>query len=358
MTCPRSVRLLITALSLAWLAGQGDAADLPVLAWQGRTMGSPYTVKVVDPKLDAAAVAALKKEIEDTLVEVNRQMSNWQADSALSCFNRAEAKVPFPVSPAFAKVMRFALDLSRRSEGAFDPTLGPLINLWGFGEQGQPKRVPDPGTLRETVAKTGWKHLALRAGDKEGTFLLEKDLPGLALDLGAVAKGFGVDEMIRVLRGHGFENVYASIAGEVRVLGHNPRGTKWVLGVSVPVDQWRENDPMAAMVNISNQALSTSGDYQKFFLDEHGRRLCHIIDPRTGTPVQHMLAGVTVVAPDSMTADGYSTTSFVLGPEEGMKFIESRPDAAALFIVRDKDGGFRQSASSRFAALTGHRAAP
>jgi thiamine biosynthesis lipoprotein len=160
--------------------------------------------------------------------------------------------------------------------------------------------------------------------------------------------------MVKLLREHGLANVYASIAGEVRVTGHNPRGTKWRLGISVPVDHWREDQPMAAGVAIADQALSTSGDYQKFFTDAAGRRLCHIIDARTGTPVQHQLAAVTVVAPDSMTADGLSTTLFVLGPDAGLKFIESRPEAAALFILREKDGSFRQVASSRFVKLTGY----
>ena len=312
-------------------------------------MGSPYTVKIVDGRLSEAQVTALKAEIEATLVEVNRQMSNYVPTSELSRFNQASPKVPFKVSPDFARVTRFSLELSRGSDGAFDPTLGPLINLWGFGEKTDKHAVPTEAERLAAVAKTGWNHLTVtEAGE------LVKDSADLALDLGAVAKGFGVDQMVRVLEGKGLKNIYASIAGEVRVLGHNPRGTKWNLGISVPVDHWREDSPMAAAVAISNQALSTSGDYQKFFVDEKGRRLCHIIDGKSGTPVQHDLAAVTIVAPDSMTADGYSTTTFVLGPVAGLKFIESRPNAAALFIVRAKDGSFKQFASSKFEALTGY----
>ena len=164
-----------------------------------------------------------------------------------------------------------------------------------------------------------------------------------------------MERIIEGLRSPRLTNVYASIAGEDRVLGHNPRGTKWMLGISVPVDHWRENNPMAAMVSLSNLALSTSGDYQKFFIDSSDRRRCHIIDPRTGSPVSHGLASVTIVGPDSMTADGLSTSLFVLGPEEGMKKIESREDAAALFILRGNDGSFRQLASSRFIKFTGYR---
>jgi thiamine biosynthesis lipoprotein len=337
------------AITLVAAAPKCLAADLPVTTWQGRTMGSDFTVKIVDGKLSAEQVTALKAEIEKTLAEVNRQMSNYQPDSEISRFNRAPAKIPFKVSADFAKVLRLALDLSRQSNGAFDPTLGPLINLWGFGEKNQEHTVPSAGLLQAAMAKTGWQNLTITTTPE-----LVKDLPDLALDLGAVAKGFGVDEMIRVLRSHDLENVYASIAGEVRVLGHNPRGAKWVLGISVPVDHWREDSPMAAAVSISNQALSTSGDYQKFFVDAQGRRLCHIIDGKTGTPVQHALAAVTVVAPDSMTADGIATTLFVLGHEAGLKFIDAHDTAAALFIVREKDGTFRQIASAKFTDLTGY----
>lgn len=351
--CMKTLILLDLAVvcCMAWLGTGGIyAEDLPVVSWQGRTMGSPYTVKIVDGRLGDEQVAALKAEIEKTLLEVNRQMSNYQPDSELSRFNRAPVNAPFKVSPAFARVARFSLELSRMSDGAFDPTLGPVINLWGFGETTDQHVVPSADALRAAMAKTGWHHLTVTADDE-----LVKDLPGLALDLGAVAKGYGVDEMVRVLRGHGLENIYASIAGEVRVLGHNPRGAKWVLGISVPMDHWREDKPMAAAVSISNQALSTSGDYQKFFIDAQGRRMCHIMDGKTGSPVQHALAAVTVVAPDSMTADGLATTLFVLGTEAGMKLIDARPDAAALFIVREKDGTFRQSASAKFADLTGYK---
>ena len=345
------LKTLIGCAVMALHAGCGVCAeDLPLVSWQGRTMGSPYTVKIVDGKLTDAQVNALKAEIENLLKEVNRQMSNYQTESELSRFNRAAVKVPFKVSADFARVVRFGLELSRLSDGAFDPTLGPVINLWGFGETTDQHTVPADEQRLAAMAKTGWRHLTV-TDDGE----LVKDLPGLALDLGAVAKGFGVDEMIRVLHAHGLDNLYASIAGEVRVLGHNPRGGKWVLGISVPSDLWRDHDPMAAVVTLTNQALSTSGDYQKFFIDAQGRRMCHIFDARTGAPVQHPLAAVTVVAPDSMTADGLATTLFVLGPEAGMKLIDARADAAALFIVREQDGKFRQSASAKFQALTGYQ---
>lgn len=321
-------------------------AELPVIRWEGRTMGSPYTVQIVGTNLAPGQVDALKSEIEQRLKEVNRQMSHYQPDSELSQFNRAPANAPFKISPEFARVVRFSLEINRQSQGAFDPTLGPVINLWGFGEKTDLRAIPPESALNAALKKTGAPHLSVTANNE-----LVKDIPDLTLNLSAVAKGFGVDAMVQVLCDHGFTNLYASIAGEVRVRGYNPAGTNWQVGIAAPVAHWNEDDPMAAVVSLCNQAVSTSGDYQKFFTDPQGRRLSHIIDPKTGWPVQHRLGGVTVVALDSMTADALSTTLFVLGPEAGLKFIESWPNAAALFIVREAEGRYRALPSSRFPAL-------
>jgi FAD:protein FMN transferase len=338
-----------SALLVFWSASV-QAADLPVIAWEGRTMGSPYTVKVVGTNLTPVQVEALKAEVEARLKEVNRQMSHYQPNSELSRFNRAPARTPFKVSPEFVRVVRFSLELFGLSKGAFDPTLAPVINLWGFGEKTEQRTVPSEADLRAALKTTGCQHLSVTANDE-----LVKDIPELTINLSAVAKGFGVDEMVRVMQAHGLTDIYASIAGEVHALGHNPRGTNWLVGISAPVAHWNENDPMAAVVSISNQAISTSGDYQKFFIDAQGRRLCHIFDPKTGWPVQHNVGGVSVVARDNMTADGLATTLFVLGPEAGLRFIETWTNSAALFIVREADGTFRSIPSSRFASLTGYR---
>lgn len=337
-------------IALGLQGGLAHTEELPAIEWRGQTMGSPYTVKIVGAALADREIPALKAEVEQQLREVNRQMSHYQADSELSRFNRAPAHTPFKVSPEFARVVRFTLEMCRRSEGALDPTLGPVINLWGFGERSTNQAVPPESELQAALKQTGYKHLSVTPNDE-----LVKDLPGLALNLSAVAKGFGVDEMVRVLQRHGYTNLYASIAGEVRLIGHNPRAAKWQIGITAPVSNWREDDPMAAVASLSNQAISTSGDYQKFFLDAQGHRLCHIFDAKTGWPVQHNLAGVSVIAPDNLTADALSTTLFVLGPDAGLRFIETCPNAAALFIVRESEGHFRQIPSSRFFAMTGYR---
>ncbi len=313
-------------------------------------MGCVYTVKIVDAPLEEKQIEALRTEVDHQLKEINRQMSHYQPDSELARFNRAPARTPFEVSAEFARVLRLALELNRRSHGAFDPTLGPVINLWGFGEKTDVRMTPGETQLRAAMNQTGCQHLALTASNE-----LVKDIPGLQLNLSAIAKGFGVDEMARVLRLHGLTNLYVSISGEVFTSGHNPDGQKWRVGIAAPVLHWVDGDPVAAVAALSDQAVSTSGDYQKFFIDAQGRRLCHIFDPKTGCPVQHNLAGVSVVADNCTMADGLATTLFVLGPEEGPRFIESWTNCAALFIVRESDGKYRQVLSSRFTRMTGYK---
>jgi thiamine biosynthesis lipoprotein len=305
-------------------------------------------VQLAGVELPSNAVTALRLEVEAALEEVNRQISHYRSDSEVAGFAAAPVGTPFKVSQGFAHVTRFALELHRRSGGAFDPTLGPLINLWGFGEKSERRAVPSAEQLAAARAATGARHLRITPADE-----LIKDLPGLSLNLGGVGKGFGVDEMVRVLRKRGYTNCYASIAGDVRVLGTNAHGARWRIGISAPLELWRENDPMAAVAALSNQAISTSGDYQKFFLDADGRRLSHILEPRSGEPVQHNVGGVTVIAPDCMTADGLATTLFVLGSERGTAFIETWTNAAALFILRERNGTFRLARSSRFEQLQG-----
>ncbi|MCX8157032.1 MAG: FAD:protein FMN transferase [Verrucomicrobiae bacterium] len=335
---------------ILWLVAQvALAADLPVWTWGGETMGSKYRISVVAPPEGAAVRERVQQEVAERLREINRQMSHYLPESELSQFNRAPAGKLVPVSPELATVIRFAVRVGRESGGAFDLTLAPLINLWGFGEQGPALALPSEEAIAAARALVDWRAVEVTTANA-----LRKTREGLSLNLSGLAKGYAVDEIWRVLQRHGLTNVYVSIAGEIRVSGHSPRGGSWKIGISAPLELWREHDPMAAMVELRQGAVSTSGDYQKFVYDAQGRRLSHILDPRTGRPVQHALGSVTVVAPEGMQADALSTTLFVLGVEEGLKFVEGWSDAAALFIVREAEGPhFKLVPSRRWARLTG-----
>lgn len=318
-------------------------------AWTGETMGTTYSIKLAGADLSLRQLAQLKKEVDEALAEVNRQMSHYRPDSELSQFNRSTSMAPFQVSEPFAAVVRFAVELNRKSHGAFDPTLGPLIDLWGFGPAGRTNEAPTAKQLDDAMKISGCRHLSVTPEGK-----LRKDVPELRLNLSAVAKGFGVDEATRVIRAHGITNVLVEIGGEVVALGFNADGEKWRVGVDAPNPDAVPASKIEAILRVSGLAVATSGDYRNFFVDAEGRSYTHILNPITGRPVRHHLASVTVVASNCLTADGLATTLFVLGEEEGPRWIKDYPGAEALFIVREEGGLLVQIASSNFTAVTGY----
>ncbi len=324
-----------------------NAPAMPLLlSWEGRTMGTTYMVKIAGIEQDAARVAELKAAVEKRFDAINREMSHYQPDSELSRFNNSTSLAPGKVSAEFAKVVRHSLALSHDSGGAFDPTLGWLINLWGFGPAGRKYEPPTDEEIRDCRLKCGATHLQVTPGDE-----LQKDIPSLKLNLSAVAKGYAADEAARVLHSLGHSNIFVSVCGEIVASGTNAEGNPWQVGVERPIQDLPRGAAFSAIVPLSNRALSTSGDTYNYFRDTDGKIYSHILDPATGRPIQHKLASVTVIAPNGLTADGLATTLYVMGPERGMAWIEARPDCAALFIIRTSEDEFKVEASSRFPAF-------
>ena len=320
-------------------------------AWSGPTMGSTYTVKLADCRLSKNQLAALQADTDKLLVEINRQMSHYKPDSELSLFNRSTATGPFKVSPQFAAAARFALELHRKSNGAFDPTLAPLIDLWGFGPKGKRQSPPGDDEIQGAMKSVGGSHLAVTGNDE-----LQKDIPELQINMSAVVAGLAADEVARLLRSKGVNNYFVDVTTELVLAGHNPDGKPWRVGIETPNSEAAPGEELEAVLSVSDAAVSTSGDYRNYFEDENGRRYSHILDARTGRPIEHSLGSVTVVAPDVMTADGLATALFVMGPDEGLKWLEQWPDTAALFIIRNPDGSYKEVASPGFEQLTGFRA--
>ena len=309
-------------------------------------MGTTYTVKIAGVARDDALAADLRAAVEARFDEINRQMSNYQPDSELSRFNHSTSLAPIRVSAEFAEVVRHALALSRDSGGAFDPTVGPLVNLWGFGPSGQRSEPPPDAEVEACRAKCGAGHLQV-AGPNE----LQKDIPGLQLDLGGIAKGHGSDEAAKVLLERGYTNIFVAVCGEIVAFGSNPEGKPWQVGVERPIQDLPRGADYSAIVPLSGCALSTSGDTYNYFKDAEGTTYSHILDPATGRPIRHRLASVTVIGPNGRSADGIATTLYVMGPERGLEWIEARPEYAALFIVRTGEDEFKLVASSRFPAF-------
>jgi FAD:protein FMN transferase len=305
--------------------------------YAGETMGTYYQVTAQCP----GDVGGL---IEAELVAVNAEMSTYLPDSDLSRFNSAAMGDWFPVPETVVGVVDVALELSRSSAGAFDVTVGPLVNLWGFGPEAG-HGVPESAAIAAVLSRVGFESLEARRAP--AALRKSRDL---YVDLSAIAKGHGVDRVAERLMEAGCANLLVDIGGEVRGRGVNPRGAPWRIGVEVP-------DPASMggiqrIVQVADAALATSGDYRNF-IELNGRRFSHTIDPRTGYPVEHALASVTVVHDSAMWADGYATLLNVLGPDAGWTYAMDH-QLAVLFVVRG-ESGFEERYTPPFEAVLDNR---
>lgn len=315
----------------------------------GEIFGTTFTVKVIsDAELDDAQTAALTGAVQAALSQVDASMSTWKDDSELSRLNRHPVGEAFALSPPLAEVLGLAQRIHDRSGGAFDVTVGPLVNRWGFGPDGRPQAPPSGDELDALRAAVGQRHLTLDLDVPRA----QRGVDGLYVDLSAIAKGHGVDAVSAALRGLGHDRHMVEIGGEVVTRGTNAQGGPWRIAVETPDVAART--PIN-VVPLTDAALATSGDYRNW-IELDGERFSHTIDPRTGQPVSHTLASVSVVAPSCAEADAWATALTVLGPEEGMA-IATQEGLAALFLVRG-DAGFTQTASPAFAALSDPPSAP
>jgi thiamine biosynthesis lipoprotein len=310
-------------------------------------MGTQYSVKVVTLP-DGIDAAALQAEIDAELATVNDQMSTWQQDSELSLFNKPTGDDWFAVSRETAEVVDRGQAYYKKTDGAFDVTIGPLVNLWKFGPAGDLRNrdsdssAPTPEELAGTQAKVGGDLLEVRLDPPA----LKKHHPELYVDLSAIAKGHGVDRVGRLLEKMGITDYMVEIGGEVRARGKKSDDSGWRIGIESPSYDSRQ---LALTVELKDMSLATSGDYRNF-REIAGRRVSHTIDPRTAVPIEHGLASVSVFAEDCEDADAAATAIMVLGPEEGYNWAEAQ-QLPALFIVRDADSEFSKRATSKFKSL-------
>ena len=318
--------LLLVALCLGACSERPNKTDL--LTIQGRTMGTNFLVKIVeDRNVRVQERLAIEQQINRLLAEVNQQMSTYLPDSEISLFNQYRGTDWFQISKDFAIVLQRALEISHLSNGSFDITVGPLVNLWGFGPEKRDEVVPSTAEIEERRSSVGYKKLTVTLSPPA----IMKSLPELYCDLSAIAKGFGVDKVSDYLEGLGAKNYMVEIGGEVRVKGKSPTGV-WRIGVERP------DDPtgLQAVIEISDNAMATSGDYFNYF-EKDGVRYSHTIDPITGRPIIHKLASVTIIHPLCTMADGLATAINVMGPDAGYEFALQQ-NLPVLMIVRGEDG--------------------
>ncbi|MGK0440809.1 MAG: thiamine biosynthesis lipoprotein [Pseudohongiellaceae bacterium] len=299
-------------------------------------MGTTYHITVVDPEHKADS-AALQSQIDSRLADLNQQMSTYLPDSELMQFNRAPVGESVSISPEFFHVLLQSLEISWLTGGAFDVTVGPLVNLWGFGNTGHEDNVPSDEKVAALLVNTGFQHIELNIGD---ITLAKKKL--IKIDLSAIAKGYAVDQLASLLQEAGFSQFMVEVGGELRLAGKSPTRQLWRIAIEQPDSNL---GGIYKAISVSDNAVATSGDYRNYF-EKDGVQYSHTISPVTGKPITHNLASVTVITDEAALADGLATAINVMGPEAGMNLAQQQ--GLAIYLLINTGNGFESKYSDAF----------
>ena len=335
------INLLSLPFAILLLAGCDKLAATSSMVLEGKTMGTVWRVSLAG--VDSERKAALQQRIQQQLDSDDAELSTWKPTSVLSRFNQSSELTPQPISENMADIVTLALRIGAKTGGAMDITVGPLVNLWGFGPTKQPTRTPDEAEIAAAKAQTGLQHLRVVQG--AGGQWLQKDLPGLYVDLSTVGEGFATDHLARLMEQLGINNYLVSVGGAVLSRGLNARHQPWRVAIQKPTD--REN-AVQARVDLQGHGISTSGSYRNYY-ELDGKRVSHVIDPVTGRPIEHKLVSATVIATTALEADGWDTGLMVLGSEKA-KALAIQQQLAVYLISKEGDG-FVSWMSPQFAAF-------
>ena len=331
------MRLALLLLSLSLAACNGGAGQVELV---GSTMGTQFSVKLPNGLGDHDA-AQVQTAIEAALADDEAQMSTYQPDSTISRINASTALDWQDVSLDFCTKVEQSIAISAQTGGAFDITVGPLVNLWGFGPGEIIDEPPSDDAIAALMATTG--HNKLHADCSRPA--IRKDVAGLMLDMSAIGKGYAADRVGALLSSLGYDSYLVEVGGELSIRGSNASGEPWAIGIEAPLPDERRPH---TIVHLTDTGMATSGDYRNFF-EADGTIYSHTIDTRSGRPVTHTLASVTVVDDEAYRADALATALLVMGPEEGMAFAK-REGLAVLMLIRT-NGGIEERQTAAFAEL-------
>lgn len=326
----------LALLGLAFLVSCSDAPEK--MTFSGSTMGTTYSVTLYtkDPRHNKDEI---KRKVDIVLERVNAQMSTYDPESELSKFNQFKSTEPVVISRDLERVISRALEIAEQTNGALDVTVGPLVNLWGFGPKARTEKEPTEEELQAVRQRIGYEKLHVK------NHQLVKDAPKMYVDLSTIAKGYGVDRVGHLLDQLRIKQYLVEIGGEVLAKGGKPDEASWRLAIEKPVSTERA---VQRVVEFKDGALATSGDYRNYF-EQDGRRYSHIIDPETGFPIQHNLVSVSVYAEDTMSADAYATALLVMGTEKAKRF--SQKHNLAVMLISKTESGFDEYVSDAFKPL-------
>lgn len=324
------MRAMLACAGLA-LAGCATQPAMQETLLYGQTMGSAWTLKIAGPM--PASAEDLRAGVQARFDSVNLALSTYRADSELSRFNRDDHGEWLDIDAELGEVMSYALGLAEDSGGAYDVTVGPLVNLWGFGPDPATHRVPEAAALESARARVGWRKVEVDATNRRA-----RKAPGVRVDLSSLGKGRGVDRAAEYLDSRGVANYLIDLSGKLRARGVNAHGETWRVAVEPPEADVTSAPPIfqADVIELSGKSVATAGDYRRFF-ELDGKHYSHIIDPRTGWPVTHHTVSASVIAADCMQADALATVLMAMSPQDAVAFANRRR-LAALLIRREGAG--------------------
>ena len=337
MNVMRQIRLAVTAVVVV---ACGSDAGRTQFELSGSTMGTTYSVKLPLPA-EGLQRDRLREDIRARLDGIEKLASTYLITSEVSAFNTARSTDWRLVSAELCRAIEATRAISEKTDGAFDITVGPLVNLWGFGPDAMVFQPPPQSSIDAALSRVGYANLEADCSRPA----IRKHRADLYVDLSGWAKGYAVDELAAILDRYALTDYLVEIGGELRLRGHNAEQRKWRVAIEQP-DEARRG--VQTILHITDMAVATSGDYRNFF-EHEGKRYSHTIDPRDGRPVVHELAAVTVLAASAATADAMATALLVLGPDVGQARAEEL-DLAALFLVRGREA-VQQRTTTRFDAV-------
>jgi thiamine biosynthesis lipoprotein len=324
------MRALIAVASLVF-AGCVARPPASETLLHGQTMGSAWTVKIAG--VLPASAETLRAGAQSSFDSVNLALSTYRTDSALSRFNEDSTGEWVDIDAELGEVLSYALALAEDSGGAYDVTVGPLVNLLGFGPDPAALRVPEAGALNAARARVGWRKIEVDASKRRA-----RKVPGVQVDLSSLGKGRGVDRVAEYLDAQGVSDYLIDLSGKLRARGVNARGETWRVAVEPPEADATSARPRLRpeVIALENESVATAGDYRRFFVDD-GRHFSHIIDPRTGWPVTHDTVSASAIAADCMQADALATVLIAMSPDDAIA-LANRRGLRALLIGRDGAG--------------------
>jgi len=301
-------------------------------------MGTNYTISIINQTNKRVNVNLLQNQVDSLLIEVNNIFSHYTNSSEISSINRHLSTRAINISPEMAEVIGTAIMIYELSGGKFDITIKPLVDIWGFGEDFNTVLLPSAELIKQTKEYVGFEKLVLKE------YTLQKSNNLLQIDLNAIAKGWGVDQVAEFIHKNGFNRYMVEIGGEIAVSGKNQHNKHW--GIGIPIPEYLQAE-LYTTINLSNQSVATSGSYNNYFNFE-GINYSHIIDPESGYPIKHDLVSATIVTQSCAYADAIATTVMVMGLNEGLNWVHTLPDVECLLIGRSEDGNYTTVKSDGF----------